>query len=207
MLMVLGGLTLGLGATTFSELKRSYREQDLALSESPHTFRLWFLKSCRVERSAQACADRVSGRLNIMQLGQRQVLVQSLMSDTYLKSLWTSDADRRATIGMLLNGVLEALTTSPLDGDLWLAAARLRRRQNGFDEVASRYLEASFRYAPREPFLVVDRLFLAAQVSPLLSDELMKFGRRDYELLHIYKQPHIIDRTEQELRRYKLFAQ
>src|SRR5262245_39737361 len=158
MLVVLGALTLGLGATKFSELKRFYREEDLALSQSPHTFRLWFLKSCRVAQSPQACADMVAGRLNIMRLEQRQGLVQSLMSDAYLKSLWTSDADRRATIGILLKGVLKALATSPLDGDLWLAAARLRRRQNGFDELAARYLEASFRYAPREPFLVVDRL-------------------------------------------------
>src|SRR5262249_12330897 len=111
MLVVLGALTLGLGAMSFSELKRFYREEDLALSESPYTFRLWFLTSCRVAQSPQACADMVAGRLNIMRLELRQGLVQSLMSDTYLRSLWTSDADRGATIGILLDGVLKALAT------------------------------------------------------------------------------------------------
>jgi hypothetical protein len=131
-LLLIGGLTLGSGVKAFLNLEQVYRPDDIAYSESNQTF-----------------------------LDQRRALVHALLSDPFLKTMWNDDRDRRGTLGALLGGVLQALASSPLEGDLWLAAARLRRSLMGFDEEGERYLTASFRYTPREVDLVIDRLFLA----------------------------------------------
>ncbi len=95
--------------------------------------------------SDDALIAAVAERLRTMRIDKRRALVHALMSDRYLESLWSDKKDRRANLGALLKGVLQALSSSPLEGDLWLAAARLRRRFSGFDEQAERYLAASFR--------------------------------------------------------------
>ncbi len=44
-LLLIGGLTLGLGTKAFSDIRQIYRPEDLAYSESTQTFRLWFLEA------------------------------------------------------------------------------------------------------------------------------------------------------------------
>ena len=73
----------------------------------------------------------VAERLRTMRIDKRRALVDALMSDRYLETMWSDKKDRRGNLGALLGGVLEALSSSPLEGDLWLAAARLRRRLSG----------------------------------------------------------------------------
>ena len=196
-LLTIGGLSLGLGVQAFLDLRSIYREEDVAYSETPQTFRLWFLRAQQGQASREVVAKAVAGRLSIMRLDQRRVLVHALMDDRYLENLWTDDKTRRASVDILLQGVLGALSTSPLSGDLWLVAARLRRRLNGFDETAAHYLEASFRYAPREEYLALDRLVLSSQVSPLLSDEVKELARRDGVLVRGSSDQHVVERAEE----------
>ena len=68
------------------------------------------------------------------------------MSDPISRACGATERTGVANLGALLGGVLQALSSSPLEGDLWLVAARLRRRLSGFDEEVERYLQASFRY-------------------------------------------------------------
>jgi hypothetical protein len=204
-LLSIGGLSLGLGLQGLVNLRSLYREEDIAYSESPQTFRLWFLRAQQGQAFKEEVAKAVASRLSIMRLDQRRALVHALMGDRYLDSLSTDNKRRRASVDGLLQGVLNALSTSPLSGDLWLVAARLRRRLNGFDETAAHYLEASFRYAPREEFLALDRLVLSSQVSPLLSDEVKELAKRDGVLVRSSSDQHVVERA-QELHRAQFIA-
>jgi hypothetical protein len=199
-LLVIGGLTLGLGLKALSDIERIYRPEDLAYSETPQTFRLWFLEARRHGSSDNVLSVSVAERLRTMRIDKRRALVSALMSDPYLETLWSDRKDRRGNLGSLLGGVLRALSTSPLEGDLWLVAARLRRRLNGFDEEAERYLQASFRYTPREIYLVMDRLLLASQVALVLSPETLELARRDQQYLNDFPDQGLVTRVQEQLR-------
>jgi hypothetical protein len=199
-----GGLALALGLLSLTELRRLYRQEDMAYSESPETFRLWFLDARRRDPDQQRLAARVGDKIRIMRLEMRGALVDALMSDRFVDSFGTDAGERRTAVATLADGILNALSASPMNGDLWLAAARLRRRQVGFDDIARQYLEASFRYAPQEFPVAVNRLFLAARVSPFLSDELKELALRDYALLRSLGDQKLVASAEQELRQRKL---
>jgi hypothetical protein len=205
-LLALGGTTLGMGVLSLKELSRIYREEDLAFGESPPTFRFWFLKARQGRVSDAALAKAVAKRLTIMRVEQRRAVVHALMSDEFLEGFSQNTRDLRSNLGVLLRGSLEALASSPLSGDLWLAAARIERRLNGYDEAAARYLAASVRYAPREVHLAADRLSLMTAVAPLLSDELKEASRRDYQLLRDHAHPSLAARAEVGLRQRRLIA-
>src|SRR5690348_1601347 len=105
-LLCIGGLSLGLGLQGLVNLRSLYREEDIAYSESPQTFRLWFLRAQQGQAFKEEVAKAVAGRLSIMRLDQRRALVHTLMSDRYLDSLSTNNKTRRASIDGLLQGVL-----------------------------------------------------------------------------------------------------
>jgi hypothetical protein len=200
LLLLIGGLTLGLGLTAFADIRQIYRSEDLAYNESPQIFRLWFLEAHRHGSSDDDLIRAVAQRLQTMRIDKRHALIHALMSDRYLETLWSAEKDRRSNLGSLLKGVIQAVSSSPLEGDLWLAAARLRRRLSGFDEQAERYLEASFRYTPREIYLLIDRLMFAAQITTVLSPETRELARRDQQFLKNFSDQELIRKAEEQLR-------
>src|SRR5262245_14022249 len=105
-LLVIGGLTLGLGLKALSNIRQIYRSEDLAYSESIQTFRLWFLEARRHAASDSALTGVVAERLRTMRIDKRRALVNALMSDSYLETLWNDRKDRRRNLGALLGGVL-----------------------------------------------------------------------------------------------------
>ena len=81
-----------------------------------------------------------------------------------------------------------------------MVAARLRRRLSGFDEEAERYLQASFRYTPREIYLVIDRLLLASQIALVLSPETLELARRDQQFLNDFPDQGLVKTVQEQLR-------
>src|SRR5262245_7241631 len=103
-LLVIGGLSLGLGLQAFSDIRQIYRPEDLAYSESIQTFRLWFLEARRHAASENALTMGVAKRLQNMRIDKRRALVSALMSDRYLETLWSDEKGRRRNLGALLGG-------------------------------------------------------------------------------------------------------
>src|SRR5262245_47375284 len=97
-LLVIGGLALGLGLRALSDIRQIYRPEDLAYSETPQTFRLWFLEAHLHAPSDDALTMAVAERLRTMRIDKRRALVNALMSDSYLETLWRDQKDRRGNL-------------------------------------------------------------------------------------------------------------
>jgi hypothetical protein len=205
-LLAIGGITVGLGVLSFKDLSQIYREEDLVYGETPSTFRFWFLNARQERKPDYALVEGVAHRLTGMRVEQRRALVRALMSDNFLASFSNNGRNSRSINRILLNGFIEALGSSPLSGDLWLGAARLERRLNGYDEAAQHYLEASLRYAPREVNLAADRLLFMISVAPLLTNQLKEAVSRDYQLVRREGHPSLAARAEPGLRQSRLIA-
>jgi hypothetical protein len=199
-LLLIGGLTLGSGVMALLGLAQTYRPEDLAYSESDQTFRLWFLEARRHAPSDDTLTTAVAERLRAMRIDKRRALVDAMMSNRFLATMWSDEQDRRGNLRALLGGALQALSSSPMEGDLWLIAARLRWRLEGFDDVAEQYLDASFRYTPREIQLLVDRLVLARAVGIVLSPETRQLARRDQDYLRDFNGHGRVKDAQEELR-------
>ena len=158
LLAATGLLSTSLGLISLSTLAVSYRQSDIALTESPATFQVW-LSETALEGTGAATdiSERVASRLLAMPLEKRRDLVASLVQREFWMPLTKERETPRALQQATLDGVIEALHKAPMAGDLYLAAAWIEIRTAGFGSRARELLKASHIFAPRELPLIGDR--------------------------------------------------
>jgi hypothetical protein len=104
-----------------------------------------------------------------------------MMRPGYWSAIAQSEAERQALLGIVEDGLVEALATAPSAGGLWLAASKIRSQTAGFDRQAEDYLKASYLTAPREGDIARLRLVYVGAVGPLLRSALEEDRQRDRE--------------------------
>jgi hypothetical protein len=185
LMLAVGGLaSVALGAASLASLTSSYQKADIALTETPATFQAWTIEaSDRGNNLADGLPERVGSRLLLMPLEKRRDLVVALVQRGFWQPLTPERQTPRALQEGVLAGVLDALHQAPMAGDLYLAAAWLEIRLNGFGSKARALLVASHLFAPRELPVAVERLALAPTIWPLLDAEDQARLKADLETL------------------------
>lgn len=106
-----------------------------------------------------------------------------MTNDAFWSGLARSEADRRRLIAISSRGLDKALSRAPLSGAMWLAAAKLRTLQDGFDATAEVYLRRSYVLAPKEAGVAADRLTFTASIRPLLRGDIDAEFFRDVRIV------------------------
>jgi hypothetical protein len=191
--------TLALGSASLSVVASVYRSSDIALTETPQTFQAWLFQELQsVDVSHVDAAGNIANRLLIMPLEKRRGLAAALMQPAFWTPFAAEGQTPRAAQQVMRNGLLQALSRAPMLGDLYLAAAWLEVRIEGFGARGRALLKASHRFAPRELPFVVNRLSMAPLVWALLKDEDRALLRADLETLRRV-QPERADKIEAAL--------
>ena len=100
-----------------------------------------------------------------------------------MNRLARSETERRRFIAISSRGLKEALSRAPLSGAMWLAAAKLRTLQDGFDATAETYLRRSYVLAPKEAGVAADRLAFTGSIRPLLRGDFETDFARDSRIV------------------------
>ena len=190
----LGALTAALGTASLITLASTYRSGDLAVTETPQTFLAWLVEQHAMSAEA-APADlswRIARRLDVMPLDKRRDLTVALLAPESWQALTTPGASPRAAQVKVRDGLLLALERNPAAGDLYLAAAALETRLDGFTDRSLALLRSSRIFAPRELPVLRARLAFAATVWTLLDEEDRQAMRADFAVLRS-TEPKIAD--------------
>lgn len=180
-----GALSAVLGIAALVVLSSVYRPAEIALTESPASFLAWLghERDLATPGTMNVLAPRIASRLLLMPLDRRRALALDLMAPEYWSPLLRKGETARPIETAMREGILLALRRSPAAGDLYLAAAALDARIEGFDERALGYFRASRIFAPRELPVLRARLALGATVWGLLEDDDRAGLRSDFALL------------------------
>jgi hypothetical protein len=166
-----------------AELRLAYQPADLAYSDGPRSFQAWLSRTWRGAPDGDEAASAIAARLLAMPIAARRATVASMADEAFWTGAVADEAGRRALQAHTRAAVLAALRQAPAAGELWLAAAVLQTRLDGFDERASSYLAASYRFAPREGQVAYGRAGLIAHILPVLDGPLAEAAANDLGLI------------------------
>jgi hypothetical protein len=182
-LVVSAGLLL-MGTFASARLNATYLANDLARLESPKSFRVWLLQGVKSsEKTKSDLSENIASRLLLMSLYARRQLVVTAGTNDFWYETGLSEAEIILAGEALLAGVVAALKNAPSLGGLWLLAANLEIRLNGFSETARNYLRASRIYTPNETDMVLQRINLSAIVWQLLNAGDRKGFKADFAVM------------------------
>jgi hypothetical protein len=165
-----GVLALFLGLLMLTGLSSGYRIADIFYQQPVAGFAAW-LSALPVVDAVDTGADdghAIANRLLLMPVSPRRAILSAMTDNAFWSGLTRSETDRRRFIAISSRGLDEALSRAPLSGAMWLAAAKLRTLQVGFDATAEIYLRRSYVLAPKEAGVAADRLAFAGSIRPLL---------------------------------------
>jgi hypothetical protein len=189
LLLALGAALAAAGMLQLQLLQGAFRQQDLRLTESPDTFKVWLALLAREQRDVASdvnpapIARRIADRLGVMSAPLRRRVVINMARPAFWEDIRPPGSTSRAIKMQALEGVYLRLQTEPGAGDLYLAAASLETSLLGLTSRARRLLDSSQTFAPREFDLAVERLILASLVWTLLTEEERSRARRAFALV------------------------
>jgi hypothetical protein len=163
--LCIGLAASALGLKALAGISGAYEPGDILYDEGPDLFQAW-LKRHHAAGDLNAAA--IAGRILIMPISSRRATVNAMMRPGYWSAIVKSETERRALLGTVEDGLVEALATAPAAGGLWLVASKVRSLTSGFDRQAEAYLKASYLTAPREGDIARLRLVYVAAVGPLM---------------------------------------
>jgi hypothetical protein len=183
--LVLPGLVLcSAGLFLLDHLSHVYRTVDLAYRQSEQTFYDWLAPTIRKHGlKSDFLAKIIAQRLLIMSRTDRRDAVNSMMIDVFWDELAPPGTERQPIFALMEKTTRLALASDPLSGELWLFAAWLRTKMNGFDDKVSDYFVLSQRFTPRESALVLQRLDFVIQFHKALSPEVRAATMADLSLV------------------------
>jgi hypothetical protein len=163
--LVLAGLAVSsTGLVLANQLSQVYRAVDIAYRQSEQTFYNWLEGVARTHGlKSEFLVKLIAQRLLLMPTVDRRNAINSMMIDAFWDELAPPGTDRRPIFDLMSRTTRLALSSDPLSGELWLLAAWLRTKTNGFDAKASDYFVLSQHFAPRESALVLQRLDFVVQ--------------------------------------------
>jgi hypothetical protein len=182
---IVGVLALFLGLMMMSSLSSGYRMADIFYQQPVAGFAAW-LSALPVDDAADTAPDdgeAIANRLLLLPVSQRRAILSAMTDNAFWSGLTRSEADRRRFIAMSSRGLDKALSRAPLSGAMWLAAAKLRTLQEGFDATAEIYLRRSYVLAPKEAGVAADRLAFLLSIRPLLRGDFDADFERDNRIV------------------------
>jgi len=184
-----GVLALFAGLKMMTSLSSAYRTADIFYQQPVAGFAAWLLASPEpVDVAADTDPDdgqarAIADRLLLLPVSPRRAILSAMTNDAFWSGLARSQAERRRLIAVSSRGLDEALSRAPLSGAMWLAAAKLRTLQDGFDARAETYLRRSYVLAPKEAQVAADRLAFTASIRPLLRGDIDADFSRDIRIV------------------------
>jgi hypothetical protein len=182
---IVGVLALFLGLMMMSSLSSGYRMADIFYQQPVAGFAAW-LSALPVDDAADTAPDdgeAIANRLLLLPVSPRRAILSAMTDNAFWSGLTRSEADRRRFIAMSSRGLDKALSRAPLSGAMWLAAAKLRTLQDGFDATAETYLRRSYVLAPKEAGVAADRLAFLLSIRPLLRGDFDADFERDNRIV------------------------
>jgi hypothetical protein len=173
-----GVLALFSGLMMMTSLSSAFRTADIFYQQPVAGYAAWLAGLPRPDNFAAGTgpddgqATAIADRLLLLPVSPRRAILSAMANDAFWSGLAQSEADRRWFIAVSSRGLDEALSRAPLGGAMWLAAAKLRTLQHGFDATAETYLSRSYVLAPKEAGVAADRLAFTASIRPLLRGEI-----------------------------------
>ena len=161
-----------------TSLSSAFRTADIFYQKPVAAFAAWLsalpepVNIAGVTLHEEDQARAIANRLLYLPISPRRAILSAMMDDAFWSRLARSENERRRFLAISSRGLDEALSRAPLSGAMWLAAAKLRTLQDGFDATAETYLRRSYVLAPREAGVAADRLAFTASVRPLLRGDL-----------------------------------
>ena len=186
---IIGVLALFIGLMMLASLSSAYRIADIFYQQPVADFAAWLsVLPEAVDGAADTGSDdgharAIADRLLLMPVSPRRAILSAMTNNAFWSGLTRSEADRRRFITVSSLGLDEALSRAPLSGAMWLAAAKLRTMQDGFDATAEIYLRRSYVLAPKEAGVAADRLAFMLSVRPLLRGEFDADFSRDNRIV------------------------
>lgn len=186
---VVGVLALFAGLMMMTSLSSAYRTADIFYQQPVARFAAWLAALPEPDDVAadtghdDGQARAIADRLLLLPVSPRRAILSAMTNDAFWSGLARSEADRRRFIAVSSRGLAEALSRAPLSGAMWLAAAKLRTLQDGFDATAETYLRRSYVLAPKEAGVAADRLAFTASIRPLLRGEIDADFSRDIRIV------------------------
>ena len=184
-----GVLALFTGLMMMTSLSSAYRTADIFYRQSVTEFAAWLSGLPEPADAAAGTgpddgqARMIADRLLLLQVSPRRAILSAMTNDAFWSGLARSESDRRRFIAVSSQGLDEALSRAPLSGAMWLAAAKLRTLQDGFDATAEAYLRRSYVLAPKESGVAADRLAFMLSIRPLLRGEFDAEFSRDNRIV------------------------
>jgi len=185
----IGLLAFLAGLMMMASLSSSFRPADIFYQQPVAGFAAWLTT---LPEPADAVADTgsndglaraIADRLLLLPVSPRRAILSAMMDDAFWSGLARSEADRQRFITVSSRGLDEALSRAPLSGAMWLAAAKLRTLQDGFDAMAETYLRRSYVLAPKEAGVAADRLAFLLSIRPLLRGDFDAGFSRDNRIV------------------------
>ena len=172
-----------------ASLSSAFRPADILYQQPVAAFAAWL---SRLPESAEASAgaglqeeqaSAIASRLLLLPISSRRAVLSAMMDDAVWSTLAPSEESRRRFLALSSRALQEALSKAPLDGAMWLAAAKLRTLQEGFDRTAETFLRRSYVLAPREAMVAADRLAFAGLIRPLARENIDSEFQRDSDIV------------------------
>lgn len=169
-----GVVALFTGLMTMTSLTSAYRTADILYQQPVAGFAAWLsglpepVDGSTDIGPGDGQARAIADRLLLLPVSPRRAILSAMTDDAFWSGLAPSEADRRRFIALSSGGLDLALSRAPLSGAMWLAAAKLRTLQDGFDATAETYLRRSHVLAPREAGVAADRLVFTGSIRLLL---------------------------------------
>ncbi len=187
------------GVAMMTSLSSSFRPADLFYQQPVAGFAAWLTALPEpVDAAADAgpydigpydidpddsLARAIADRLLLLPVSPRRAILSAMMDDAFWSSLARTEAGRRGFITLSSRALDHALLRAPLSGAMWLAAAKLRTLQDGFDARAEIYLRRSYVLAPKEAGVAADRLAFTGAIWPLLREDFDAVFARDSRIV------------------------
>ena len=181
-----GVLALFTGLMMMSSLSSAYRTADIFYQQPVASFAAWLSvlpEPVGVAGRADSQATAIADRLLLLPVSPRRAILSAMMDNGFWSGLTRSEEDRRRFIAISSRGLDEALSRAPLSGAMWLAAAKLRTLQDGFDAKAETYLRRSYVLAPKEAGVAADRFAFLLSIRPLLRGDFDAGFSRDSRIV------------------------
>lgn len=185
----IGALALFFGLMMLTSLSSAFRAADIFFQQPVEGFAAWL---STLPEPVDVVADTgpengqaraIANRLLLLPVSPRRAILSAMTNDAFWSGIALSEVERRRFIAVSSQGLDEALSRAPLSGAMWLAAARLRTLQDGFDATAEAYLRRSYVLAPKEAGVAADRLAFVAEVRALLRADFDSDFRRDSRIV------------------------
>ncbi len=182
------------GVAMMTSLSSSFRPADLFYQQPVAGFAAWLAALPEpVDAAADAgpydigpddgLARAIADRLLLLPVSPRRAILSAMMDDAFWSGLARTEAGRRGFITLSSRALDHALLRAPLSGAMWLAAAKLRTLQDGFDARAEIYLRRSYVLAPKEAGVAADRLAFTGAIWPLLREDFDAVFARDSRIV------------------------